>query len=292
MTAVGIPSFFSDQISGATRFHLDLSHGRKSALAVVSGGVEHCAPDYEIHRKSLPFWGIEFVAQGSGTVAFGGREIPLTAGSVFSYGPRTAHDIITDRHNPLVKYFVDFSGSRAGGFLGAQGPAPGKVVQTSAPGELMGVLDELIRSGLRPTPFTGRIAVVLLEMLVLKIAETSIPNGSFASPAFATYRRCRQFIQDHWLEVGSLAGIADACHIDSAYLCRLFRKYDRQSPYQLVLRLKVGHAADCLGRGMPVADVADKLGFADPFHFSRVFKKHMGMAPSVFSRLRCDGYRP
>jgi AraC-like DNA-binding protein len=280
------PTFFSHQIAGARRFHLDhLPAG--GVLAVVSGGREHCTADYEIHRRSFPFRGVEFVASGKGKVGFGGREFPLVAGSVFSYGPRTPHDIVTDRSAPMVKYFVDFTGTRAAALLRDPGPAPGEVVQTSAPDEVMAVFDELIRNGLSQTPFSARITTVMLEHLLLKIAETAIPNGSSASPAFATYRRCRQFIQDHWPELDTLGQMAAACHVDPAYLCRLFRRFDHQSPYQLLLRLKLRHAAARLRGGrVPVAVVAEELRFADPFHFSRAFKQLMGIPPSAFARLR------
>jgi len=280
------PVFFSHQIAGARRFHLDhLPVG--GALAVVSGGREHCTADYEIHRRSFPFRGVEFVVSGKGKVGFGGREFPLVAGTVFSYGPRTPHDIVTDRSAPMVKYFVDFTGTRAASLLRDPGPAPGGVVLTSAPDEVMAVFDELIRNGMRETPFSARITTVILEHLLLKIAETTIPSGSSASPAFATYQRCRQFIQDHWLELDTLGQIADACHIDPAYLCRLFRRFDHQSPYQFLLRLRLRHAAARLRGGrVPVAVVAEELRFADPFHFSRAFKQLMGISPSAFARLR------
>jgi AraC-like DNA-binding protein len=154
------------------------------------------------------------------------------------------------------------------------------------PGEVMAVFDELIRNGLCDTPFSGRIATAILEHLLLKIAETAIPNGSSTSPAFATYQRCRRQIEARWQEFDTLAAIAAACHVDGAYLCRLFRRFDRQSPYQLLLRLKIRHAATLLRSGnTPIAEVADELRFADPFHFSRVFKKFMGISPSAFARM-------
>lgn len=286
MPAPKPPTFFSRQIAEARRFHLDhLPAG--GALSVVSGGREHCTADYEIHRRSFPFRGIEFVAHGKGRVGFGGREFPLTAGSVFSYGPRTPHDIVTDRSAPMVKYFVDFAGTRAAGLLRDPGPQPGVVVQTSAPDEVMAVFDELIRNGLSETPYSTRTTVVLLEYLLLKVAETAIPSGYSSSPAFATYRKCRQFIQDHWPELDSLSQIAAACHLDPAYLCRLFRRFDQQSPYQFLLRLKLRHAAGRLRGGrVPVGVVAEELRFADPFHFSRAFKQFMGISPAAFARLR------
>src|SRR5215468_7655469 len=64
--------------------------------------------------------------------------------------------------------------------------------------------------------------------------------------AYVTYERCRQYIQDHWLHLLTLEQAARECHVAPAYLCRLFRRFDRQSPYQYLLRLKMTHAAERL----------------------------------------------
>jgi AraC-like DNA-binding protein len=149
----------------------------------------------------------------------------------------------------------------------------------------MNIFDDLISNGLRNTPFSGRIAVLQLDHLLLKIDETKIPFGSSATPAFASYRRCRQWIEDHPLELKTLGQIASECHIDPAYLCRLFRRFDHQSPYQYLLRLKMGRAANRLQTaGTTVKQVADEMGFSDPFHFSRLFKKTIGLPPAKFVR--------
>jgi AraC-like DNA-binding protein len=85
----------------------------------------------------------------------------------------------------------------------------------------------------------------------------------------------------------TLKQIAAECHVDAAHLCRLFRRCDHQSPYQLLLRLKMNHAAELLR--LPhvlVKEVAGQVGFADPFHFSRVFKSVLGVSPEAFRRFR------
>ncbi len=280
------PAFFSLQIAEARRFHLDIKPRSDVPLAVVSGGCEHCARDYEMHRTSFPYYAIEFVAQGRGKLTLDGRSYDLVAGTLFSYGRAIAQDIVSDPDEPLVKYFVDFTGRQARSLLQRYAPNPGHVVQTSAPSEVLAVFDDLIRNGLRDTPFSPRIAALLLEHLVLKIAETAIPFGSSGTPAFTTYRRCRQWMEDNRLAVQTLAEIAKRCHIDQAYLCRLFRRFDYQTPYQYLARLKMSHASERLqNSGVSVKQVADELGFSDPFHFSRVFKKNVGIPPAEFVKI-------
>jgi AraC-like DNA-binding protein len=279
------PAYFSSQIARARRFYLDLKPSRRGPLTVVCGGCEHCTPDYEIHRSGFPYWSIEFVAQGKGKLTLNKKSHQLVAGTVFSYGPRIPQDIVTDPRELLVKYFVVFTGKGASHLLKRYGPEPGHVLLTLTPSEVLDLFESLIRNGLRNTPFTPRISAVLIEHLILKIAETAIPDGLPGTPAFTTYRGCRQRIEDRWFHLHTLEQIARECHVDPAYMCRLFHRFDHQSPYQYLLRLKMNHAAERLQvSGASVKQVADELGFSDPFHFSRTFKKVMGISPSRFVR--------
>jgi len=280
------PGFFSAQISSARRFWLSLDPDSPERLTVVCGGCEHCAPDYVIHRDDFTYCTVEFVASGEGTLLLGGASYVLTPGTLFAYGPGVAHRIVTDPHATLVKYFVSMAGTEAEGILRRYGPAPGSVVHTSAPSDVLALYDELIRTGLRGTAYTPQIAALVLEQIILRVAETSVAHGLAGGAAFATYLRCRQHIERHWGKVSTLDQLARECQVDPAYVCRLFRRFDQQSPYQYLLKQKMTHAADRLmADGVSVKQVADELGFSDPFHFSRVFRKVMGLPPGRFARL-------
>ena len=285
------PDFFSPQVAAARRFYLDLNPPKDRPLAVVCGGCEHCAPGYGIHRASFPYYSIEFVARGKGTVKLQGREYPLHAGRVFAYGPGIRQDIAMDPAGPLVKYFVDFAGCQARELLRACRLAPGRAVQVFAPNEVEGVFDELIRNGFKGTRHSPGICVKLLEYLALKIAESLAPLEGVESQAFATYQKCRQHIQEHFQRLRTLEQIARDCHVNAAYLCRLFRRHGHQSPYQYLLRLKMSLAAEQLHQpGALIKQVAEQTGFSDPFHFSRAFKSVFGLPPDAFRRLRQPEY--
>jgi AraC-like DNA-binding protein len=77
--------------------------------------------------------------------------------------------------------------------------------------------------------------------------------------------------------------VAAACQLDGPYLCRLFARFHDESPYQFLTRLRMRHAASLLLEGgLSVKDAARATGFADPFHFSRVFKSVHRVPPSRF----------
>lgn len=279
-----LPSgFFSLQISEARRFYRDLAPRPGARMAVVSGGCEHCAPDYRIDRPGFRYYSVEFVAGGAGELSLCGVTHRLTPGTVFSYGPRIAHTIVTDPRRPMTKYFVDFSGRAALGLLRRHGLAPGSIVQTSAAADVLAAFENLVRGGLSDSPRATRICELGLELLLLRIADSAVAYGDAGSAAFATYERCRRYIESNWANLSGLGQVARECHLDAAYLCRLFARFDHQTPYRFLLRMKMDHAAGELRRpGAMVKTVAADMGFPDAFQFSRNFKRVFGISPAQF----------
>ena len=283
----GSPDFFSAQVSSARRFYLNLQPPRGTKLAVVCGGAEHCAPDYEIRRDTFPFYSLEYVARGEGRLKLGRSTHELKPGIVFAYGPGIRQHITSNPQKPLVKYFADFAGTQSAQWLQRSGLAAGKVSQVFPPNEIEPLFDELIRSGQRGTRHAPELCRQLLGCLGIKLLEARAPVQSTDSPAFTTYQTCRQFIAEHFHRLRTLEQIGRECHVGTAYLCRLFRRYDHQSPYLFLTRLKMNVAAEQLSSpGALVKNVAADLGFLNPFHFSRVFKSVFAVAPETFRRLR------
>ncbi|MGA7710882.1 MAG: AraC family transcriptional regulator [Rhizomicrobium sp.] len=281
-----IPDFFSPQVGKARRFYLDLNPPKRRPLAVVSGGLEYCAPDYSICRDTFPYFCIEYVLRGKGEVTLGRRRYPLAAGRLFAYGPGINHEISTDPDEPLVKYFVDFAGSQATALLKSCRLAAGRIARVHPADSLSPLYDELIESGLHIAPKSADLCTQLLECLALKAAARTAPIMAAESRAFVTYQKCLGHVEQHFLRLRTLEQIATECRMNGAYLCRLFKRFSRQSPYQYLLRLKMNHAAAQLQKsGTLVKDVATIVGFDDALHFSRVFRNVLGTSPTEFREL-------
>jgi AraC-like DNA-binding protein len=281
------PAIISRQVNGARYYFLNMNPVRESEIVVVCGGVECCNPDYSMRRQTFEYFGIEFVAEGEGSLELGGKKYELVPGTVFSYGPEMICAISNNPDKPMLKYFIDFVGENGRQLLRSGPLGIGNVVRVAAGADLSALFEQLQHEGSRDTIFTPGICAALLRVLVLKIAESSMLGGHAAIAAQESFARCKEYIDRHGLDLESLDQVARATRMDASYICRLFRRFHRQSPYQYITRLKMRCAADLLvGSKMLIKQVAAEVGFEDQYHFSRVFKSVYGVSPRRFMQLQ------
>jgi AraC-like DNA-binding protein len=281
------PEFFSKQVDQAKRFYIEKTRTKDSRIKVICGGCEHTSPDYEINRKDFPYYCTEFVAKGAGSVILNNQTYELKAGTVFSYGPGVSQHILSIPEKPMTKYFIDFTGSSVKHILKKHISPIGTAIHINRPDEVITIFDNLLTHGLSDSPYKSIMCSTLLEYLLYRIADIAASEKHGVSKALTTYQNCRQDIKDNFITLNSLQDIADLCMIDHTYLCRLFKRFDTQSPYQYLQNLKMTYAADRFQEsGVLVKEIAHELGFNDPFHFTRVFKKVFGIPPQAFKGLR------
>jgi AraC-like DNA-binding protein len=103
------------------------------------------------------------------------------------------------------------------------------------------------------------------------------------------YRLCRDLIEAEFLSLHTAKQIAERCKVSGVYLSHLFKRYDHQTPYRLLTRLKMNHAAALIQQSdMLVKQAAEAVGYADQFHFSRVFREFLGVPPSEWRRMNAS----
>ncbi len=286
-----LPSgLLSQQVTQARYFFRHLAPRSAGPVRLVMGGREHCDPDYAVRRASFPFHGLEYVAAGRGTVRLDGRWHELGPGVVFAYTPETRCEIRADPRDPPVKYFLSLAGADTPRRLRRCGVAVGRTRQLAAPAEVTSVLEDLVREGQRSGARAGRICAALFELLLLRIEETATRAPHAREPAREAFLRCKALIDAQGERLRSLAEIAATAGVEASSVCRWFRRYQGTSPYQYLLRRKMNLAAEHLvENGGLVKEAAQRLGFADPYHFSRAFKAVHGVAPRALLRYRRTG---
>lgn len=276
---------FSTQVSSPRYFFLGLTGTSRAGVIPGYGGFEQCDPDYLIQRECVEFSTLELVIGGRGTVRMNGTVTPLSAGMLFHYDRGVRVEIRADPAQPMAKYFLCLSGGRATRRLRAAGIRPASIVRLAMFPEVQRVFEDLIREGQNHRATMERICCALVEVLLLKIQDLAGLSGQKGHAAEETFLRCKGTIDAQAAQLATLGDLTRAVGIEASQLCRLFRRYQGLSPYQYLLHRKMALAAERLmDPSALVKEAAAHVGFTDPYHFSRCFKKIHRVAPREFQR--------
>lgn len=79
---------------------------------------------------------------------------------------------------------------------------------------------------------------------------------------------------------------ATLCRMSESNFYLLFKKAVGMSPVEYRNRIRISHAKEVLihNTTATVAEIAESVGFPDPFFFSRTFKKYVGESPAAYRK--------
>ncbi|MBA3845244.1 MAG: helix-turn-helix transcriptional regulator [Planctomycetes bacterium] len=91
----------------------------------------------------------------------------------------------------------------------------------------------------------------------------------------------------------TLAGLARVADLTPAHFAAAFRRWTGRSPMEHLRRRRIEVARAMLGESdAPLERVAAAVGFVDPYHFSRVFSRLVGMPPGRWRRSMAHPFAP
>lgn len=228
-----------------------------------------------------PFVKILFQTHGISYFEQNGRRIEVTPGDCLAYDVSCPHTIVSPsltRHEVVIvpKELLQERGFRLSKMSACKLSArtgTGRIAHDF----VHAVFDEATK--LSPYNAIG-VADSLIDLLLLPLreADTMFDRGS----AEATYIRAQFFIREHLRDPElSIDQISAALGCSKRYLHMLFS--DRgMTVSDYIWQARLQHCRQELETqaGKTITDVAFSWGFSSSSHFSRVFRKYFGIAPS------------
>ena len=193
--------------------------------------------------------------------------------------------------SPWSIYWMHFQGEESDYYLERM-PGPGQPVPVDPDTQreavrlfrdCLGALDS--GYSLPTLIYAAQSARHILSLLLFR-------NQKFPEPHRAQNRRLRlertlEFMQSHVSEQLRLDDFAINAGLSVTHFSELFREQTGQSPMAYFTHLKIRMACRLLDlTSKPVKVVAIETGYSDPYYFSRVFKKIMGLAPEKYREIK------
>lgn len=83
----------------------------------------------------------------------------------------------------------------------------------------------------------------------------------------------------------SLQEILSEFNCSKSYLNSIFQKYTQSAPMEFYTNIKMQEACKMLrSTDLLIYEIAQKLGYKDPYYFSRLFKKIIGSSPASYRK--------
>ena len=147
--------------------------------------------------------------------------------------------------------------------------------------------EELMRRHASPLFLQG-IAQAIAIHLARNYAETvkESPSGSPSLPGFKL-QQISNWMAEHLAEDFNLDQLAAQAGVSKFYFTRLFKNAKGVSPSRYLLTLRMDEARRLLRETKrSVVEIALDVGYANPSHFARFFRRETGLSPSDYRQQR------
>lgn len=109
-----------------------------------------------------------------------------------------------------------------------------------------------------------------------KIHNESSERGKFI-------QKVNHYIEQHIYEKTDLEEFSKVCEVSKYHFCKLFEKHLGITPIQYFIKMKIERSKGRLTYSTEsISSIALSFGFNDPSHYSKTFKKYVGISPKMY----------
>ena len=224
---------------------------------------------------------------GLGTCRVGPKTWRLEKGHGIVLPPETYHCYQADQEQPWTILWVHFVGKTASEFASTLG------VTLAEPsfwiGDLAVVIDAFeetyryVLSGYTDRDLLG-LSTSLVHLLGLCRIHQKSP-GLRRRLAEDRILRSIRYMRANLAQPITLKDCAQSAGWSEAHFSLIFRRQTNLSPIRFLTRLKIHRACELLKTtDLSMQEIAREIGFEDQFYFSRLFHRHLRMAPTTYRR--------
>lgn len=143
-----------------------------------------------------------------------------------------------------------------------------------------------LRRELSSTDDAAFLARQALICEMIAVGARADENGGAAKGSPEWLETVREVIHDRFHDTLRIADVAAEVELHPAHVARVFREHHRMTIAEYIRMLRLDWAAIRVMRSEePLSAIALRAGFADQSHFTRAFKRRIGLTPAQYRRL-------
>ncbi|MEG2653685.1 MAG: AraC family transcriptional regulator [Ruthenibacterium sp.] len=130
-------------------------------------------------------------------------------------------------------------------------------------------------------PFELKQTLEKIEAELLAALQKLAPRRD-DSPA-EIVKHVMEYLQHNYAQAIDFTQLSQQYNFSSSYLSKIFKEQSGTTPGKYLMDYRMNAAKKLLmDTNLSVKDIGEKVGFTDPFHFSKSFKSATGVSPAQY----------
>ena len=229
-----------------------------------------------------------YCRQGSGSFCLGNNAAcTLEAGQAVIIPPGIPHSYGACGEDPWSVYWVHFNGEILPFYMNLLGSCGPLFIAPQYDSDIVREFHRCFE--ILQTPYQTEEYYLVCQSVGNILALIAVGKKQFmrqrTQKGEKAVDKCLRYMKMNLSKAINLDELADIAGFSPSHLNLLFRKSTGKAPVDYFLHIKMQAASrDLFFTGKTITDIAADYGIYDPYYFSRLFKKVMGVSPTAYRK--------
>ena len=248
-------------------------------LCISLAGISYRDKNYKISRKASPFYCIEYIISGCGTVKTRGETFHPKQGDTYFLMAGDDHEYYSHEDDPWEKIWINLSGDLADSLTVVYGLRNSTLFRCNTKHYIENIHHILSSKTLSVKEIEQKTSIAFHEMIQFLALNKNGPKTPTEAEIIKNYIDLNLYSQLN------LEKLSKLIYKSPAQTIRIFKKAYNMTPYDYYMENRINKAVLMLkSTTFSIKEIAFNLGFCDEHYFSSIFRKKVGKKPSDFRK--------